>query len=434
LLLEIFSYLFASAHEDLLDHALMRLRDFSLISDAGGGSEFFLHQMTYVAARCWIEENYTVGLADHINNSFKCMKTVLEDGLKEDETGIETQVLSAHTMSLFGLKDVGESECAGVERQKFLESWTSALAEAFRWPGLQASIACVCELAEREPNTKLRLFSNGVRLSIKYGSALGTAELEDCETGLVDILTKYPELCSGERDWRRVAYLQRSLSGTRFDLGNLEGGLEAIDASLATLRDAQDHSSVEVSRSHGGRGRTLDALGRSDEALAEYEKALACLEQLSHRTFILDRDEVELRYCMGDVLLRLDRSEEARTHMEWAQQRAEKLYPRIDRGSIKNSLGRVLMFQGLMKPGMKWLRQGRYAIGRAYGIKHPAYAKQLIDITTLMTFSAVLADPDLSPSECRLRAPLRLARQALQISQAVPGARQYVFASLICLE
>ena len=58
LLLKIFSCLFTSAPEDSFDFAMMRLRDFSLISETDSGSEIFLHQMTYVAARCWIEEKY----------------------------------------------------------------------------------------------------------------------------------------------------------------------------------------------------------------------------------------------------------------------------------------------------------------------------------------------------------------------------------------
>ena len=92
------------------------------------------------------------------------------------------------------------------------------------------------------------------------------------------------------------------------------------------------------------------------------------------------------------------------------------------------------MFQGKTKESMEeWLRQARYAVGRAYGHDHPAYARQLLDLATLITFSAVLAHRDLRPSERQLRAAGRTARQALRVSQVVPGARRYVFMSLICV-
>ena len=72
------------------------------------------------------------------------------------------------------------------------------------------------------------------------------------------------------------------------NLGNLEGGLAAADASLKTLVEVQDHYSIDVIRGHGGRGRTLDALGRSEEAIEEYQKALEALKLQANRTFICD--------------------------------------------------------------------------------------------------------------------------------------------------
>ena len=290
LLLKIFSCLFTSAPEDLFDFAMMRLRDFSLISETDSGSEIFLHQMTYVAARCWIEEKYAqraAPLIAHFKNSFRYVKQTLQTELRE-EPGLQTRIFALHTESLLRLKDLAATECAGRERWALLETLASALAEAFRWPRLRASISYVCDLADKEPNPKLRLFCNGVRLSIKSGSALGEAELVECEEGLVEILAKYPEVCGGVPDWRRVASFQRSLSGTRFDLGNLEGGLAAADASLKTLVEVQDHYSIDVIRGHGGRGRTLDALGRSEEAIEEYQKALEALKLQANRTFICD--------------------------------------------------------------------------------------------------------------------------------------------------
>jgi tetratricopeptide (TPR) repeat protein len=434
-LLKIFSRLFRSEHEDLLDRAIMRLRDFSLISVAQDGLEIAFHQMTHVAARCWIEETYAKRSATpmkHINSCFGCVKQVLQAELRA-EPGLQTQMIASHAVGLLSLKDVAETQCDGVERSELLEALAAALAEAFRWPGLHAAIACVCELAEKEPNPKLRLFCNGVRLSIRSGSALGEPDLAESEEGLVQILDSYPGLCSGLRDWRRVAYFWRSLCGTRFDLGDLEGSLVAGDASLRILAEVQDHSSIDVIRGHGARGRTLDALGRSEQGVEEYEKALDALKTEPNRSFLLDRDEVELRYCMADVLLRLDRVAEAAAHLEWARRRAEELgYPRIDQGSIKNSLGQALMFQGAAE-ATKWLRQGRYAVGRAYGHTHPAYARQLLDIAALLTFRAVLAHPELKPTERQLRAARRLACHALSISEAVEGARRYLFASLMSL-
>ena len=40
-------------------------------------------------------------------------------------------------------------------------------------------------------------------------------------------------------------------------------------------------------------------------------------------------------------------------------------------GSIKNSFGRALMFQGATEESLKWRGQARYAVGRAYGHDHP---------------------------------------------------------------
>ena len=150
------------------------------------------------------------------------------------------------------------------------------------------------------------------------------------------------------------------------------------------------------------------------------------------RGFLLDRLEVELAYCCADTKAYIGSVLPAIADLRWAVEQSDKVgYPKDHQGSIKGSLGNALLMRGEFRESLKWRRQGRFAIGRSYGVNSRAYAKQLFDLSSLLMLSALFRYDDLRPTDREFRPAQRLADQALKISSKANDAKRYVFAALL---